>query len=60
MTENTQLKPKKYGRPDDEHVIPFMKISLPAALISIFLTVASIYFIATKGLNLGFGADFRL
>ncbi|QXW26478.1 MULTISPECIES: protein translocase subunit SecF [Acinetobacter] len=53
MTENTQLKPKKYGRPDDEHVIPFMKISLPAALISIFLTVASIYFIATKGLNLG-------
>lgn len=53
MTENTQLNPKKYGRPDDERVIPFMKIALPAALLSIILTVASIFFIATKGLNLG-------
>ncbi len=52
MTENTQLESKKYGRPD-ERVIPFMKIALPAALLSIFLTVASIFFIATKGLNLG-------
>ena len=53
MTENTQLPSKKYGRPDDERVIPFMKIALPAALLSILLTVASIFFIATKGLNLG-------
>ena len=53
MTENTQLPSKKYGRPEDERVIPFMKIALPAALLSILLTVASIFFIATKGLNLG-------
>lgn len=58
MTENTQLekvedKTKQYGRPEDERVIPFMKIALPAALLSIFLTVASLFFIATKGLNLG-------
>jgi len=53
MTDNTQLNPKKYGRPDDERVIPFMKISLPAAIFSIVLTVASLFFIVTKGLNLG-------
>ena len=58
MTENTQLekvedKAKQYGQPEDERVIPFMKIALPAALLSIFLTVASLFFIATKGLNLG-------
>ncbi|MBI1452909.1 protein translocase subunit SecF [Acinetobacter sp. FL51] len=53
MTENNQLDPKKYGRPDNERVIPFMKISVPAAIISILLTVASIFFITTKGLNLG-------
>ena len=58
MTENTQLekvedKAKQYGRPEDERVIPFMKIALPAALLSIFLTVASLFFIATKGLDLG-------
>ena len=53
MTDNTQLDPKKYGRPDNERVIPFMKISVPAAIISILLTVASIFFITTKGLNLG-------
>ena len=52
MTENTQHEPQQYGRPE-ERVIPFMKIALPAALLSIFLTVASIFFIATKGLNLG-------
>ncbi|WP_180065629.1 MULTISPECIES: protein translocase subunit SecF [unclassified Acinetobacter] len=51
MTENTQ--PKQYGRPDNEHIIPFMKIAKPAALISIILTLASIFFICTKGLNLG-------
>lgn len=50
MTENSQ---PQYGRPEEERVIPFMKIALPAALLSIFLTVASIFFIATKGLNLG-------
>ena len=56
MTEVTQPKdvqPKKYGRPDDEKVINFMKIAKPAAIISIILTIASIFFIATKGLNLG-------
>ncbi|WP_180102843.1 MULTISPECIES: protein translocase subunit SecF [unclassified Acinetobacter] len=51
MTENTQ--PKQYGRPDNERIIPFMKIAKPAALISIVLTLASIFFICTKGLNLG-------
>ena len=53
MTENTQLNHKQYGRPEDERIIPFMKIALPAAVFSIILTVASIFFIATKGLNLG-------
>ncbi|ALH95197.1 protein translocase subunit SecF [Acinetobacter equi] len=53
MTENTQLDSKQYGRPEEERVIPFMKIALPAALLSIVLTIASIFFIATKGLNLG-------
>lgn len=52
MTDNTQLDNKQYGR-EEERIIPFMKIALPAALLSIFLTVASIFFIATKGLNLG-------
>ena len=51
MTEVTQ--PKKYGRPDDEHIINFMKIAKPAAIISILLTIASLFFITTKGLNLG-------
>lgn len=53
MTENTQLNQKQYGRPEDERIIPFMKIAMPTALFSILLTVASIFFIATKGLNLG-------
>jgi preprotein translocase subunit SecF len=53
MTENTQLDSKQYGRPEEERVIPFMKIALPAAVFSIILTIASIFFIATKGLNLG-------
>ncbi|EET80936.1 protein translocase subunit SecF [Acinetobacter radioresistens] len=53
MTENTQPKQKQYGRPDNERVIDFMKIALPAAIISIILTVGSLFFIVTKGLNLG-------
>ena len=53
MTDNTQLDLKKYGRPEEERIIPFMKIAMPAALFSILITVASIFFIATKGLNLG-------
>ena len=53
MTENTQLNQKQYGRPEDERVIPFMKIALPAAVLSIILTLASVFFIVTKGLNLG-------
>ena len=52
MTDVTQPT-KKYGRPDDERVINFMKIAKPAAIFSILLTIASIFFIATKGLNLG-------
>jgi hypothetical protein len=46
MTENTQ--PKQYGRPDNERIIPFMKIAKPAALISIILTLASIFLFAPK------------
>ena len=60
MTEVTQPKDvqnKKYGRPDDEKVINFMKIAKPAAIISIILTIASIFFIATKRRNLG--VDFK-
>ena len=53
MTEVTQQDSKKYSRPDDERVINFMKIAKPAAIFSILLTIASIFFIATKGLNLG-------
>ncbi len=53
MTENTQPKHKQYGRPENERVIDFMKIALPAAIISIILTVGSLFFIVTKGLNLG-------
>lgn len=53
MTENTQLKSKQYGRPEDERVINFMKIAFPAAIISIMLTLGSLFFIFTKGLNLG-------
>jgi len=44
---------KQYGRPDDLKIIPFMKIAKPAAIFSILLTIASIFFIVTKGLNLG-------
>ncbi|WP_288449440.1 protein translocase subunit SecF [uncultured Acinetobacter sp.] len=53
MTDMTQPKPKQYGRPDNERVIPFMKIAKPAAIFSVLLTFASIFFIVTKGLNLG-------
>lgn len=53
MTDMTQPNPKKYGRPDDERIIPFMKIAKPAAIFSVLLTLASIFFIVTKGLNLG-------
>ncbi len=54
MTDVTQQDSKKYGRPDDERVIDFMKIALPAAILSIVLTIGSLFFIFTKGLNLGF------
>lgn len=53
MTDMTQPNPKKYGRPDDERIIPFMKIAKPAAIFSVILTLASLFFIVTKGLNLG-------
>lgn len=44
---------KQYGRPDDERVINFLKIAKPAAIFSIILTIASVFFLVTKGLNLG-------
>mgnify|MGYP003400058219 FL=1 len=44
---------KLYGRPDDEKVINFLKIAKPAAIFSIILTIASVFFLVTKGLNLG-------
>lgn len=53
MTDMTQHQPKQYGRPDNSRVIDFMKIAVPAAIISIILTIASLFFIVTKGLNLG-------
>lgn len=53
MTNLTQQESKQYGRPDDLKIIPFMKIAKPAAIFSILLTIASIFFIVTKGLNLG-------
>ena len=53
LTDMTQPKSKQYGRPDNERVIGFMKISKPAAFASIIITIASIFFIAVNGLNLG-------
>lgn len=52
-TEMTQPQNKQYGRPDDEKVINFMKIAKPSAIFSIILTIASIFFLVSKGLNLG-------
>lgn len=52
MTDQTQHSPEQY-EPKEERVLPFMKIALPAAIISIILTLGSIFFLATKGLNLG-------
>lgn len=52
MTDMTQQS-KKYSRPDDDRIIPFMKIAAPAAIISIILTIGSLFFIFSKGLNLG-------
>ncbi|MCF8998468.1 protein translocase subunit SecF [Acinetobacter nectaris] len=52
MTKVTQPE-KQYGRPDNERIIHFMKIAKPAAIISVLITLASIFFICTKGLNLG-------
>lgn len=52
-SELDQTESKQYGRPDDEKVIDFMKIAKPAAIFSIILTLASVFFIVTKGLNLG-------
>ena len=49
MTDLTQQDSKQYGRPDNLKIIPFMKIAKPAAIFSILLTIASIFFIVTKG-----------
>ena len=38
------------------HVIPFMRMALPATCLSLVLTVLSITALATKGLN--WGLDF--
>jgi len=56
MTDLTQQDSKQYGRPDDLKIIPFMKIAKPAAIFSILITLASVFFIVTKGLN--FRLDF--
>lgn len=53
MTNVTQQKSKQYGRPDNERVIDFMKISKPAGIASILITIASIFLITFHGLNLG-------
>lgn len=58
MTQPNNEQPPKdnqklYGRADDEKVINFLKIAKPAAIFSIILTIASIFFLVTKGLNLG-------
>lgn len=56
MTENAQHQlpePEQYQMASGGKIIDFMKIALPAAIISIVLTIASIVFLATKGLNLG-------
>lgn len=58
MTEVTQQpnqvpEEPHYVHPEHERVINFMKIALPAAIISIVLTLGSIFFLFTKGLNLG-------
>ena len=53
MTDLTQQDSKQYGRPDNLKIIPFMKIAKPSAIFSILITIASIFFIVTKGLNLG-------
>lgn len=49
-TTNTQ---DSYQLANGGRVIDFMKIALPMAIISIVLTIASIVFISTKGVNLG-------
>ena len=51
MTKVTQQQ--NYTRPDNERIIDFMKIAKPAAIISVLITLASIFFICFKGLNLG-------
>ena len=51
MTKTTQQE--NYTRPDNERIIDFMKIAKPAAIISILITLASLFFICFKGLNLG-------
>lgn len=57
MTENAQPnQPQQddtYQLANGGRVIDFMKIAVPAAIVSLLLTIASIVFLATKGLNLG-------
>ncbi|MBF7682323.1 protein translocase subunit SecF [Acinetobacter sp. B5B] len=52
MTKATQQE-TQYGRPENERIIPFMKIAKPAAIISVLITLASLFLIGYKGLNLG-------
>lgn len=53
MTKVTQPDNQNYTRPDNERIIGFMKIAKPAAIISVLITIASLFFICFKGLNLG-------
>ncbi|MFB2588457.1 protein translocase subunit SecF [Acinetobacter sp. c1-l78] len=53
MTTEMTPNEKSYGRSDDEKVIDFMKVAKPAAILSIILSIVSVFFLATKGLNLG-------
>ncbi|SDB80948.1 protein translocase subunit secF [Acinetobacter boissieri] len=52
MTKATQPE-TQYSRSENERIIPFMKIAKPAAIISVLITLASLFFIGYKGLNLG-------
>ena len=57
MTETAQSKQpetkRKYGRPDNERVIHFMRLRAPATVFSIITVLACFAFILFKGLNLG-------
>lgn len=53
MTKVTQHNNDPHSPIKEERIIGFMKVAKPAAIISILITIASIFFICFKGLNLG-------